>query len=96
MGSRRGSIRWPERLAAITMALMTVAVGFCLVDGDHVGQGHHMASLDLCTGLLSASSGMGLLGLAEVARLSPAPRRGRYTTSPHLLDPPPKTLALLA
>ena len=81
------------RAAVFAMALLILAVGFCLFDGDeHDAFGEH-ASLDLCLGLITISLPAALVAPLPLAGLTTAYRPTVVPTFlPHVPAPPPKRL----
>ena len=81
---------WQGRGMVLAMALVTVAIGFCVFDAHHHDQG---CSPDLCLSLLSATLGSALLVgplLEGWAADSPTvPVLSAWTT---VLAPPPRSL----
>lgn len=82
------------RAAILAMAVVVLAVGFCVFDShDHDGMDDH-ASVDLCLGMLAVSlpivvtAGLPLTGSTSADRLAPVPE-----FSPHVPAPPPKRLS---
>ena len=76
--------------AAVFAVLLVLAVGFCLFDGDRDGMGEGM---DICATLITAT--IALAALAAPVESSWALSTVSFvvfTASPHLPDPPPKTL----
>jgi hypothetical protein len=71
----------------IVMALLLLAVGFCLFDGDDMDSG---LSVDLCQALAVFSTAVVVLASALIRPLSADPRPATYTASVRQLDPPPK------
>jgi hypothetical protein len=76
------------------MALLVLAIGCCLFDGDDHDSMDVHASLDLCLGMMTVSppivptSGLPLTGLAAAYQIMPFP-----SFSPHVPAPPPKLLS---
>ena len=81
------------RAAVFAMALLVLAVGFCLFDGDgHDAWGDH-ASVDLCLGLVAISLPAVLAAPLSLAGFAPAYQPALVRTfSPHVPAPPPKRL----
>lgn len=76
------------------MAVLVLAIGFCVFDsGDHDGMDDH-ASVDLCLGMLAVSppvvltAGLPLTGCTSAYPLAPV-----REFSPHVPAPPPKRLS---
>jgi hypothetical protein len=76
------------------MVLVTLAVGFCLFDGDEHGTADDGASLDLCFGLALASIAVLMLELVPVHTLSVDPPYLARAVPRRRLDPPPKSSTL--
>jgi hypothetical protein len=88
MGSQRPRDRASIQAAAITAALLTLAVGFCVFDADDGG-------LDLCLGLMGVSFGVVLAERLTVAGSAvPMPATLAYSVPLHTPDPPPKPTRL--
>ena len=85
---------WPGRVLLALMVLVTVAVGFCLFDGDEHGTGDTGASLDLCTGLAITSVAMIVLAFVSMHELSVDPPYVIHAVPLDRLDPPPKSPSL--
>jgi hypothetical protein len=79
--------RWPGQALLIVMALLTLAVGFCLFDGDEMDKG---IFVDLCQALALLSTAVVVLTSALIQLLSADPRPATYAASVRRLDPPPK------
>jgi hypothetical protein len=77
---------------ALTVALVIVAAGLCVVDQGHDPMGDHGMSQDLCAGLLVVSLAVPLLAGPSVAGwYRPALVRSSRITRVRSLDPPPKS-----
>jgi hypothetical protein len=80
----------PGRVLVIILAVLTLAVGFCLFDGDETDNG---ASVDFCAPLAMAISSLALI-LLVLGRLEPVsadPLQTVHGVSLQRLDPPPKS-----
>ena len=81
-----------RRVLSLILAVMVVAVGFCLFDGDEHGSGHH-PGFDLCLGMLATLitvtlvSRFRLLGLAATQYVAFASE-----FSMRVPAPPPKSV----
>ncbi len=73
------------------MAILTLAVGFCLFDGDEMDKG---LSVDLCQALALFSTAVVVLAAALIQFLSGDPRPATYAASVRRLDPPPRLFSL--
>ena len=73
------------------MALLTLAVGFCLFDGDEMDEG---ISVDLCQAIAVFSTAVLVVASALIHPLSADPRPATYAASARRLDPPPKLSSL--
>lgn len=74
----------------LVLALLTLAAGFCLFDGDETDNG---TSFDLCATLAMAISSLALI-LLVLGRLEPVsadPLQAVHGVSLQRLDPPPKS-----
>jgi hypothetical protein len=77
-------------MLGLVLAVLVVAIGFCVFDGDEHGAGH--PGLDLCLSMLATSvavtlaSRLPLTGLASADRLVALP-----AFSARVPAPPPKT-----
>lgn len=88
---------WWGRGAVIVAALLTLAAGLCLLDGDEAGAGGHTMGPDLCLSMVAM-----FLAVASFARpftvgwpvslsLAAAP----YAVTRHTPEPPPKPASLV-
>jgi len=91
MRHERRVSRWPSQALLIVMAILTLAVGFCLFDGDEMD---HAISVDLCQALALFSTAVVVLASALIKPLSADPRPATYTASVRRLDPPPRLSSL--
>ena len=82
---------WAGTVAVVGLGVLTLAIGLCLFDGDHVGTASDHSSPDLCGGLALFSFAVTLLGLVAVWQISPAPARPLHATAPRCPAPPPKS-----
>lgn len=82
--------RWAQAFV-ILIAVMALAAGFCLLDGDPLGMEDHAMSAHLCGGMFAFPLVVVLLGLREIARLAAEPLCPAYAVSLIRLDPPPKS-----
>lgn len=81
------------RTAILAMAVVVLAIGFCVFDGgDHDGMDDHASGeVDLCLGMLAVSppvaltAGLPLMGCTSAYGLAPV-----REFSPHVPAPPPK------
>ena len=73
------------------MVLTTVAVGFCLFDGDEHGTAGSCASFDLCCGLAINSIAAVVLAFVSMHDLPIDPRSVVHAVPLRRLDPPPKS-----
>ena len=77
-------------MLGLVLAVLVLAIGFCVFDGDEHGGGH--AGLDLCLGMLVTSLSvtlvcrLPLIGLASADHLAAVPE-----FSARVPAPPPKT-----
>src|SRR5262245_20631888 len=87
---------WARRVLLAGMVLVTIAVGFCLFDGDEHGPtvGHGDPSFDLCLGLAITSIVAAALRLATMHALPAAPAYVVHEAPSRALDPPPKSSSL--
>ncbi len=84
----------PRQVIAI-VALLIVAVGFCLIHADHHLGADNGFCPDPCAVMVS-SLAIVLLSLPLLnGRVPFEPLRSVYAISLHLLDPPPKVLSLV-
>jgi hypothetical protein len=83
--------RWPGQALLIVMAALTLAVGFCLFDGDEMD---NRISVDLCQALAVFSTAVVVFASALIQLLSADPRPATYAASVRQLDPPPKLSSL--
>lgn len=86
--------RWPGRIAALGLILLTLGIGLCLFHGDEFGPAGHVSPPDLCNGLALFSFAMTFLALAAVGRVSPRPAELAHIPSIRRPDPPPRALFL--
>lgn len=86
---------WPWRIAALILAVVSLAVGLCLFDDDGSGTDEHAVARDLCSGLLVSSSlTVTLLALAGLNRVHFGSLHPACVVSLRSIDPPPKSLHL--
>jgi peptidoglycan/LPS O-acetylase OafA/YrhL len=80
----------PGQALVLVLALLTLAVGFCLFDGDETATG---ASFDLCATLAMAMASLtlSLLALGRLGPVSTDPPQAVHDVSLRRLDPPPKS-----
>jgi hypothetical protein len=69
----------------------TIAVGFCLFDGDEHGTADSCASFDLCFGLAINSIAAVVLAFVSMHDLPVDPRSVVHAVPLRRLDPPPKS-----
>lgn len=81
---------WPARAAVVGLALLTAAIGLCLLDGDELGGGGHAATVDLCNGLALFSFAVAMLGPAAAGVILLSQVAPVYATSLRHLEPPPR------
>jgi hypothetical protein len=82
---------WPGRVLLAAMVLVTIAVGFCLFDGDGHGMADSCASFDLCFGLAINSIAAVKLAFLSMHDL-PVDALCVVPAVPlRRLDPPPKS-----
>lgn len=86
--------RWPGRIAALGLVLLTLGIGLCLFDGNEFGPAGHVSAVDMCNGLALFSFAITLLALAAIGRISPRPAELVHIPSIRRLDPPPRALFL--
>jgi hypothetical protein len=86
MGEFVGS--WIRRAAIVGLALVVLAIGFCLFDGDAFPS--HAFSPDLCMSLALFAVAVVLLRLAANEDIAPTPRVAVYVTSLRHPTPPPR------
>ena len=92
MRLRRGTWLW--QVAVVALAVLTVAVGFCLFDDDGAGTGGHAVASDLCGGFLVSLSTVTLLALIALNPVLVEFLRTVSAVSLRRLDPPPESLHL--
>jgi hypothetical protein len=86
---------WWVRAAALALAVLALATGFCLFDQDDHAVAGHVTPPDLCLGMLVASSAvLPLAGLAPIGRASGMLFTPPYAVVLHTPDPPPKAQPL--
>ena len=92
--SNRGHRSWTMQVAVISMAMLVLAVGFCVLDGgDHDGTDDH-ACLDLCLGMLTVSLPVVLTGGLPLTGLTAAYGFAQFNSfDRHVPAPPPKLLS---
>lgn len=80
------------RGAALVVAVLALATGFCLFDRDHdAGTSDHAAPPDLCFSMLVAAFVvLSLAGLAPTGRAVDMLFTAPYAVTLHIPDPPPK------
>ena len=84
------------RGAVIAVAVLALAMGFCLFDHDEDGAGGHVAPPDLCLSMLAVSlSVIPLAGLLPVGWAVGLPVAAAHAAVRHVPDPPPKPAPLL-
>jgi hypothetical protein len=81
---------WAGRIAVVSVVFLTLAIGLCLFDGDHVGMTGDHFSPDLCGDLALFSFAVTLLGLVAVWQICLVLVRPLHDPSPRRLAPPPK------
>ena len=86
---------WAGQLVVTALAVLILALGFCLIDNQLLGMdGHHGMSPDYCASLVMLTAILlTLLGLSAVGRPLADPTRPVYAVSLVCLDPPPKLLS---
>ena len=82
---------WPGRVFLAAMVLVTIAVGFCLCDGDEHGMADSCASFDLCFGLAINSIAAVVLAFVAMHDLPVDPPGVVHAVPLRRLDPPPKS-----
>jgi MFS family permease len=82
------------RAAILGFVVLTLAVGFCLFDGDETGTPGHLSAPDLCNGLALFAVAVTLLGLGATGEVSLGPAAATYRASRRRLEPPPKFRSL--
>lgn len=86
---------WPRQIAALALAVLSLAVGLCLFDDDGSGTDQHAVARDLCSGLLVSSSlTVTLLALAGLNRVHFDSLHPVCVVSFRRIDPPPKSIHL--
>ena len=78
------------RAVVLGLVVLTLAVGFCLFDGDETGTPGYLSTPDLCTGLALFACAVTLLGLAAMGEVCLRPAAATYRASRRRLEPPPK------
>jgi hypothetical protein len=82
---------WSGRVFLAAMVLVTIAVGFCLCDGDEHGMTDSCASFDLCFGLAINSIAAVVLAFVSMQDLPIDPPSVVHAVLLRRLDPPPKS-----
>jgi hypothetical protein len=87
----RSLLRSPERkVLGLILAVLVLAIGFCVFDGDEHEDGH--AGLDLCLSMLATSLAVTLVSRLPLAGMASADRLAAlFEFSAHVPAPPPKT-----
>jgi hypothetical protein len=85
---------WPGQAAIIGLALLTLAIGFCLFDGGEHGLLRHAHSPDLCTVLALFAIAGAVMGLSPSRESPLTSARLVYVTSLRRLIPPPRPRSL--
>lgn len=94
MNHRLRGKTWPGQAAIVALAVLTLAVGFCLFDDDGVGMNDHDICRDLCGGFLASTLTVTLLALTALNPVLVESLRPVPAVSLRRLDPPPKSLQL--
>lgn len=92
MSGRWRYSRWPLRVAALGLVLLTLGIGLCFFNGDGTDGDCHAGGHDLCGGLLGSLATVTLLALAAVSRVLAEPALAVSPITPYRLDPPPRLL----
>jgi hypothetical protein len=74
------------------LAVLTLAVGLCLLD-DGAGMDDHAIARDLCAGLLASPLIVTLLALTAMSRVPAESLRPVSVVTLRRLDPPPESLS---
>jgi len=82
---------WFGRVFLAAMVLVTIAVGFCLCDGDEHEMADSCASFDLCFGLAINSIAAVVLAFVSMHDLPVDPPGVVHAVPLRRLDPPPKS-----
>jgi hypothetical protein len=85
---------WPWHVAAVTLAVLTLAVGLCLFDGDEAGPDNHAGVPDLCAGLLASVLTVTLLPPTAMSQVLSESLRPISVVTLRGLDPPPRSVHL--
>jgi hypothetical protein len=81
------------RGTAIALAVLTLAIGLCLFDGDAHDTTGHAGALDLCLGMLAASLAVPALGrVVAVGDIAEMPLAPVHFVARAIPDPPPRLL----
>ena len=83
--------RWNRKALGLVLAMLVLAVGFCIFDGD----GHHendRAGFDLCLGMLGTTMTISLVSRLPLSGLASADRFVDVLEfTPLVPAPPPKS-----
>lgn len=82
------------RAAVLGLALLALAAGLCLFDGNETGTPGHLSAPDLCSGLALFAFVATLLGLAARGEVFLSPAAVTYRASRRRLEPPPRLRSL--
>ena len=86
--------RWDRKTLGLVLAVLVLAVGFCLFDGD----GHHEddhSGVDLCLGMLPVQMTLTLVARLPLTGVAGCDRRDGVCEFTPLVPVPPPKLALL-
>lgn len=83
---------WTRQAMTVALAVLVVAIGLCLFDGDASGADGGLYP-DFCTGGALVSAAPVLLGLTVIARLEERRLELVDTASSRQLDPPPRSFS---
>ena len=77
-------------MLGLILAVLVLAIGFCVFDGDEHEYGH--AGLDLCLGMLATSLAVTLVSRLPLTGMASADRLAAlFEFSARVPAPPPKT-----
>ena len=86
--------RWDRKALGLALAVLVLAVGFCLFDGD----GHHEddhSGVDLCLGMLAVEMTLTLVARLPLTGVAGCDRRAGVREFTPLVPVPPPKFALL-